>query len=155
MVLKKFENFGLSSALNSNTVRVKISQYLPKIAEVNSWTTGPILGLFVLIWVQFSCRILIREWKFEFWIFWKKFDTFSMASALNTYMMRVKRLFSQNDRSYVLHHWTNTRLVCTHLNAFFIPNPNMAMKIWISIFFWKSWKILGGDICTWHMCGEG
>ena len=27
--------------------------------------------------------------------------------------------------------WTNTRLVCTHLNAFLMLKPNMVMKIWI------------------------
>ena len=30
---------------------------------------------------------------------------------------------------------TNTRLVCTHFNVFFLPNPNMVIKIWISFFF--------------------
>ena len=27
--------------------------------------------------------------------------------------------------------WINTRLVCTHLKAFFMLKPNMAIKIWI------------------------
>ena len=41
-----------------------------------SWTTAPILGLFILIWMHFSCWIQIWQWKFEFWKFleknWKK-----------------------------------------------------------------------------------
>ena len=53
--------------------------------------------------------------------------------------------FSQNLKN----HWTNTRLVCTHLNAFFMLNPNMAMTIWILKFFDKfgqNWNI----VCTRH-----
>ena len=33
-------------------------------------------------------------------------------------------------------HWTNTRLVCTHLNAFFKLIPKMAMKIWMIKIKW-------------------
>ena len=44
-------------------------------------------------------------------------------------------------KDYLKNHWTNTRLVCTHFNAFFMSNSNMTMKIWISIFFEKVAKI--------------
>ena len=38
-------------------------------------------------------------------------------------------------------HWTNTRLVCTHLNASFILNPIIAMNILIvEILVKKCWK---------------
>ena len=56
--------------------------------------------------------------------------------------------FSQNHTSgYLKNHWTNTRLVCTHLNPFFMLNPNMTIKIWILKFFEKSLKI---SICRLH-----
>ena len=37
-------------------------------------------------------------------------------------------------------YWTNTRLLCTHVNAIFIQNPNMAMEIWILKFFLNKFK---------------
>ena len=37
--------------------------------------------------------------------------------------------FFQNLRYYLKNHCTNTRLVCICLNAFFMLNPNMAIKI--------------------------
>ena len=45
---------------------------------------------------------------------------------------KLKRLFTN--------YWTNTRLVCAYRNAFFILNPNMAMKMLILIFFEKKKK---------------
>ena len=56
----------------------------------------PILGLFVLIWMHFSWWIQIRQWKFVFWFFLKKFDKFDLSSAvdpsstINTRAERVK-----------------------------------------------------------------
>ena len=58
--------------------------------------------------------------------------------------MEIK-MFSSNPRCYFKHHWTNTRLVCTHLNKSFIMN-----KIWlkkIRIYFFNpsqslSWCVL-------------
>ena len=56
---------------------------------------------------------------------------------------------SQNSRCYYLmNHWTDTKLVCTHLNTFvnvFKLNPNIATNIWIlnvfkKFFFFKFWK---------------
>ena len=32
------------------------------------------------------------------------------------------------SRDYLNNHWTKHNLVCTHLNAFFMLNPHMAMK---------------------------
>ena len=54
----------------------------------------------------------------------------------------------QDHKSYLKNSWTNTGLVCTSLNVFFILNPNMATKIWIfGKFYRKSLKIL---ICRLH-----
>ena len=39
------------------------------------------------------------------------------------------QLSSSNLRGYLKNHWTNTRLVCTHLNIFFMLNWYMAMEI--------------------------
>ena len=47
-----------------------------------------------------------------------------------------------SSRDYRKNHCTNTRLVCTHLKAFCILNPNMAMKSWIFNFFFSKYKIL-------------
>ena len=63
------------------------------------------------------------------------------------------KLFSHNCRGYFKNHWTKYRLVCTQMNAFFMLNPNMAMKIWISKIFekvGKFWPV----VCTRHPCGE-
>ena len=46
-------------------------------------------------------------------------------------------IFSKNPRRHLKNYWTNTKLVCTHLNAFFMLNQNMAMKI-----FQIYWKML-------------
>ena len=47
---------------------------------------------------------------------------------------------SQYMRGYCKNHWINVRLVCTHLNAFFMPIPNMALTIRILKFFEKVWN---------------
>ena len=52
------------------------------------------------------------------------------------------KLFSQNLRGYLKNYWTKYRLFCSQINAFFMLNPNMAMKIWISKKNEKSLKIL-------------
>ena len=57
------------------------------------------------------------------------------------------KIASQNPRGYLKSHWTNTRLVCTHMNAFYmLYNPNMEMKFWTLTKFekkncWKFWSI--------------
>ena len=51
-------------------------------------------------------------------------------------------LLSRNYRGYLKNHWTNTSLVCTHLNIIFMLNSNMAIKIWFSKNCGKSWKVL-------------
>ena len=63
-------------------------------------------------------------------------------------------IFSQNHNSYC-NHCTNTRLVCTHLNAFFMLNPNMAMKIWISTFSEKKCLKIWLVVSTRHSRREG
>ena len=62
-------------------------------AVVISRTTWPILGMFVLIWVHFSCWIQIWPWKFEFHKFstTKKFENVDLSSVLNPRMKRVKK----------------------------------------------------------------
>ena len=53
---------------------------------------------------------------------------------------------------------TNTRLVCTQFDAFAMLNPNRAMKICISFFFFffeKVWKNCAVVCCTRHSRGEG
>ena len=53
------------------------------------------------------------------------------ADILSTIILILSTLFTVENfiqslisRGYFKNHWTNTRLVCTHLNAFFMLNPN-------------------------------
>ena len=60
----------------------KIRNCFLAIYEAISRTTAPILGLFVLIWMHFSCWSEKRQWKFEFWSFLgKKFEKFELTSV--------------------------------------------------------------------------
>ena len=43
--------------------------------------------------------------------------------------------FFSNSRSFIKIHWSNTRCVCTHLNAVFKLNQNMTRKMWSSKLF--------------------
>ena len=45
-------------------------------------------------------------------------------------------------QGYLKNLWTNTRLVCTHLNAFSMLNSNMSMIIWIWTIFGQSWVLV-------------
>ena len=60
----------------------------------------------------------------------------------NGYCAEVKNsfYFVQISNSYLINRCTKYRLVCTHLNVFFMLHPNMAMKIWVLKFFKKCWK---------------
>ena len=37
--------------------------------------------------------------------------------------------FSQNYSNFCKNHWTNTRLICAHFNAFFMLSPNIILKL--------------------------
>ena len=50
---------------------------------------------------------------------------------LNMTNFRLILLYGITIRCYIKNHWTNTRLVCTQINAIFMWNPNMVMKIGI------------------------
>ena len=58
-----------------------------------------------------------------------------MLAGYNSIAKKVQKLTKIFSKSwggggcYFKNHCNNTRLVCTHLNAFFMLNPNMAMKI--------------------------
>ena len=60
------------------------------------------------------------------------------------------QIFSENCKGYLKNHWSNTRLVCTHLNAFFMLNPYMVRKIWINIFFFFWTSEIQPFICSQH-----
>ena len=61
------------------------------------------------------------------------------------------KIFYHNRTCYLENHCTNTRLVCTHLNAFFMLNPNMVMTIWILKFFWQKVENLIPVVCLWYL----
>ena len=64
------------------------------VALVILWTREPILGLFVLGWIHFSCGVQIWQWKFEFQenceIVKKRIDNFGLPSVLDAGMGKVK-----------------------------------------------------------------
>ena len=61
----------------------------------------------------------------------------------NAYFEKVKfEYFPKNSLCNLLNHWINTRLVCTHFNAFFMENPNVTITIWIFKNCWKKIKFL-------------
>ena len=76
---------------------------------------------------------------------------------LNGYKLRAQKwefdMFSQNHKDYLKNHWTNTRLVCTHLNALW-----HCMQIWQWKFdFWKFLKKVWNFwsvVCTLYICLE-
>ena len=52
---------------------------------------------------------------------------YALLAAYNLQKYKFIR-FSQSWRDYLKKHWTNTKLVCTHLNTFFILNPHLVTK---------------------------
>ena len=60
------------------------------VALVILWTSEPILGLFVLGWIHFSCWVQIWQWEFDFPKLWKKIDNFGLPSVLDAGMGKVK-----------------------------------------------------------------
>ena len=81
---------------SSNWERIFISII---IQEATSRTTEQILGLFVLIWMYFSCWIQIWQWKFKFWIFFdKKTEMLNLSSALDIHT-GLKPLARKQTRS--------------------------------------------------------
>ena len=69
---------------------------------------------------------LYRSWQFPFFFF--------LFFVLFCFFLLFLFLFFSNSGGYCKNHWTKYRLACTHLNAFFMQNLNVAMKIWISFF---------------------
>ena len=81
------------------------------------------------------------------------FKLYTLASDKCIEKLKFKTI-SRNLRGYLKNHWTKYRLVCTQINAFFMLNPNIAMKIWISIKSWKNLKFWP-VFCTRQPRGEG
>ena len=84
--------------------KLKFENYFPKIGAI-ARTTTPVLGLFVLILMHFSCQISIWQWKFKFQNNSEKLDNFGQLSTLEIYMERdsshsckVRRKHSFNSR---------------------------------------------------------
>ena len=122
-----------------------------------SRTTEPNIGLFAPILMHFSCWIQIWQWKFELRQILKKLENFwsvvctrhtvhidysnVLRAGYNPIAQHLKNNHIFSKTNFFKNYWTNTRLVCTHSNAFFTLNPNMAMTIWISKFFEKKFRI--------------
>ena len=86
-----------------------------------------------------------------------EYESYLMLYMLVTELCRKKLKFEtifSYFKGYLKNHCTNTRLVCTHLNAFCMLNSNMALKIRITNFFEKNEKFRP-IVCTRHPCGEG
>ena len=54
------------------------------------------------------------------------------------------KMYAKSQRLYFKNYWNNTRLVCTHLNEFWMPIPKMAQKVLNLQFFCKKLEI-------WHI----
>ena len=67
---------------------------------------------------------------------WRRYILLNIMVAVWVCRSSNMTRISQNHRGYLRKQLTNTRLVCTHLNTFFMLNPNVAMTIWKYI-FWK------------------
>ena len=61
--------------------------------------------------------------------------------------------FLKIQGDYLKNHWTNTRLVCTHLDAFSMLNPSIAMKHLVLTNFEKKNVKFWPVICTRHKEG--
>ena len=70
-----------------------LTSFFVKTVRAISRTAAPILGLFVLISMHFSCWIQIWQWKFEFWNFLKNMlENFHLPSAHDTRVERFKHI---------------------------------------------------------------
>ena len=70
---------------------------------------------------------------------------------LSAYFFWNFTIHFQNPCDYLNNYCTNTRFVCTHYGVFCMLNSNMALKIWISIFWenvWDFWPV----VCLHSMC---
>ena len=52
------------------------------------------------------------------------------------------KTFSESNEGFFKNYRAKTRLVCTHFNPFFMLIGKIAMKIWISIFFFEHFDLL-------------
>ena len=86
----------LASPLHATSFGFKNWHHFLKIMLAISRTTGPILGLFVLIWMHFSCWIQIWQWKCEILKFCKKFEIVNMFSAFHMCMDRVNHCYHRH-----------------------------------------------------------
>ena len=66
------------------------------------------------------------------------FNTFMLKFCYRKKLYFVK--FYKNYKVFPTSHLINTRLVCTHLNAFLMLYQNMSMKILFLIFFFQFWN---------------
>ena len=65
--------------------------------------------------------------------------------------IKILKYFCKNHAGYLNNNrCTDTRLVCTHLNAFFMLNPYMQKKIWILNIFVKTLHKIWNVFCTQH-----
>ena len=112
-------------------------------------------GLWAKIWVKIEAVEATISKFSQKGILWT--DSFAWNGTLASGRRGVKRGSGRTSHTpflgqcppggYLKNHWTNTRLVCTHLHAFFELNPNIVMEIQI---FWiferveKFWTV----VCT-------
>ena len=101
---------------------------LPKLSAPGLRT----LSLFTDLHINYPLPFTVwHQLSFTIPMFWSWSCQYYMLAMVSKILMSIS---SQNPRGYLKNYWTNTRLVCTLLDAFFILSSNMAMKIWI----WKN-----------------
>ena len=92
-----------------------------------------------ILWTYKSRSLLLQQAWFselcflrllQFVLMWMHFSCFSFCVE----NLEFHDIFFWNSRGYLKNHWINTRLVCTHVNAFSILISNMSKS--------KFWKFL-------------
>ena len=64
-----------------------------------------------------------------------------------SYSISKKVFFPQNPQRCLKNHWTNTKHICTHLKAFFMLNPKLALTVKILKICEKSFKKNYAVVC--------
>ena len=108
-----------------------------RVQTVNASKTAwkVLIKLEVRITVMFHFVDVSKTWANLLYIA-GRFYTLHAAFSFNTEKLKFENI-SQKSRCYLKNHWTNTRLVCTHFNAFSTLHPNIIMRILISKFLEK------------------
>ena len=126
--------------LNNDSIFLKITG---TISRTTSW----ILGLFVLIWMHFFLQnpnMAVTISFDEIFSIQKCVKNCETGRETHTLILMYENqtlaTFSKNNRGCLKNHLTDTRLICTHLEAFFMLNLTIVKistkKCWNLLILW-------------------